>query len=103
MDAVRKGGFAHFMLKEIHEQPGVARELLHLLDASADVAPLLERIRNARHLYLIGCGTSFHAASLGSVYLAQLAGRVAIPVLAPQFIAQYAPAVGPEDVGMFVS
>jgi glucosamine--fructose-6-phosphate aminotransferase (isomerizing) len=103
MDAVRKGGYAHFMLKEIHEQPQVARELLHLLDASADVAPVVEQMRHARHLYLIGCGTSFHAAALGSVYLAQLAGRVAIPVLAPQFVAQYAPAVGPEDVGIFVS
>jgi glucosamine--fructose-6-phosphate aminotransferase (isomerizing) len=103
MDAVRKGGYAHFMLKEIHEQPQVARELLHLLDASADVAPLVEQLRSARHLYLIGCGTSFHAAAVGSVYLAQLAGRAAIPVLAPQFIAQYAPAVGPEDVGIFVS
>jgi len=103
MDAVRKGGYAHFMLKEIHEQPQVARELLHLLDASADVEPLVERIRNARNLYLIGCGTSFHAASIGSVYFAQLAGRVAVPVLAPQFIAQYAPAIGPEDVGIFVS
>jgi glutamine---fructose-6-phosphate transaminase (isomerizing) len=103
MDAVRKGGYSHFMEKEIHEQPQVARELLHLLDASPDVAPLVEQMRRARNLYLIGCGTSFHAASLGSVYLAQLAGRVAIPVLAPQFIAQYAPAVGPEDVGIFVS
>ena len=103
MDAVMKGGYAHFMAKEIHEQPQVARELLHLLDASADVAPLVEQMRSARHLYLVGCGTSFHAASVGSVYLAQLAGRAAIPVLAPQFIAQYAPAVGPEDVGIFVS
>jgi glucosamine--fructose-6-phosphate aminotransferase (isomerizing) len=103
MDAVMKGGYEHFMEKEIHEQPQVARELLHLLDASPDVAPLVERMRAARHLYLVGCGTSFHAASAGSVYLAQLAGRAAIPVLAPQFIAQFAPAVGPEDVGIFVS
>jgi glucosamine--fructose-6-phosphate aminotransferase (isomerizing) len=103
MDAVRKGGYPHFMEKEIHEQPQVARELLHLLDASTDVAPLVERLRTARHLYLVGCGTSYHAALAGSVYFAQLAGRAAIPVLAPQFIAQYAPAVGPEDVGIFVS
>ena len=34
---------------------------------------------------------------------AQLAGRAAVPVLAPQFIAQYAPAIGPGDVGIFVS
>jgi glucosamine--fructose-6-phosphate aminotransferase (isomerizing) len=103
MDAVVKGGYAHFMAKEIHEQPQVARELLHLLDASVDMAPVVERMRTARHLYLVGCGTSFHAAAAGSVFLAQLAGRAAIPVLAPQFIAQYAPAVGPEDVGVFVS
>ncbi len=103
MDVARKGGFPHFMAKEIHEQPQVAGELLRLLDASADVAPLAKRMREARHLYLVGCGTSYHAALLGSVYLAQLAGRVAIPILAPQFIAQYAPAVGPDDVGIFVS
>jgi glutamine---fructose-6-phosphate transaminase (isomerizing) len=103
MDVARKGGFPHFMAKEINEQPQVARELLHLLDASADVAPLVERLRDARHLYLVGCGTSYHAALLGSVYFAQLARRAAVPVLAPQFIAQYAPAVGPEDVGIFVS
>ena len=32
MNAVQKGGYAHFMLKEIHEQPQVAREVLHLLN-----------------------------------------------------------------------
>ena len=103
MDVAQKGGFAHFMAKEIHEQPQVARELLHLLDASEDVDPIVERLRDARNVYLVGCGTSYHAALLGSVYFAQLAGRVAVPVLAPQFIAQYAPAVGPDDVGVFVS
>ena len=65
-----------------------------LFDASADVGPLVDRLRSARHLYLVGCGTSYHAAAAGSVYLAQLAGRAAIPVLAPQFIAQYGPALG---------
>ncbi len=103
MDAVQKGGYPHFMLKEIHEQPQVARELLHLLGGSPEVENLVEKMKKARHLYFIACGTSYHAAMLGSVYFAQLAGRPAIPVLAPQFIAQYAPAVGYEDVGVFVS
>jgi glucosamine--fructose-6-phosphate aminotransferase (isomerizing) len=103
MDAVQKGGYPHFMLKEIHEQPQVARELLHLLDGSPEVVNLVEKMKKARHLYFIACGTSYHAAMIGSVYFAQLAGRPAIPVLAPQFIAQYAPAVGYEDVGVFVS
>jgi len=103
MEAVEKGGYPHFMLKEIHEQPQVARELIHLLDASSQVAPMVERMAEARHLYLVGCGTSYHACLLGAVYLSRLAGRAAAPILAPQFIAQYGPAIGPEDVGLFVS
>ena len=103
MDAVQKGGYPHFMLKEIHEQAQVARELSHVLNGNREVESLVEKMKKARHLYLIGCGTSYHAASLGAVYFAQLAGRAAIPVLAPQFIAQYAPAVNHDDVGIFVS
>jgi glucosamine--fructose-6-phosphate aminotransferase (isomerizing) len=103
MESAQKGGFPHFMLKEIHEQPTVAGELLRLLERSPDVERMLERMRNARHLYLVGCGTSYHACMIGAVYLARLAGKPAFPILAPQFSAQYGPAVGPEDVGIFVS
>jgi glucosamine--fructose-6-phosphate aminotransferase (isomerizing) len=103
MDAVQKGGYPHFMLKEIHEQPQVAREVLHLLESSNKVENVLEKMKSARHLYLVGCGTSYHACLIGSVYFAQLAGRPAIPVLAPQFVPQFAPAVNYEDVGLFVS
>jgi glucosamine--fructose-6-phosphate aminotransferase (isomerizing) len=103
MEVAEKGGYPHFMLKEIHEQPQVAGELLHLLEASPHVSPMVERMATARHLYLVGCGTSYHACLLGAVYLARLAGRPAVPILAPQFIAQYGPAVGPQDVGVFVS
>ena len=103
MDAVQKGGYPHFMLKEIHEQAQVARELAHVLQGNREVESLVEKMKNARHLYFIGCGTSYHAASAGAVYFAQLGGRAVIPVLAPQFIAQYAPAVSYEDVGIFVS
>ena len=103
MDAVQKGGYPHFMLKEIHEQSQVAREVLHMLDGSTEVQNVIEKMRTARNLYFVGCGTSYHACLAGSVYFAKIAGRVAIPVLAPQFIPQYAPAVNYEDVGLFVS
>lgn len=103
MSAVQKGGYAHFMLKEIHEQPQVAREVLHMLAGSPDVQPVLDKMKTARNLYFIGCGTSYHACLAGAVYFAQLAGRTVIPVLAPQFIPQYLPAVGSQDVGLFVS
>ncbi len=103
MDAVQKGGYPHFMLKEIHEQSQVARELFHMLNGNREVDALVAKMKNARNLYFIGCGTSYHAALLGAVYFAQLAGRAVIPILAPQFIAQYAPTVNHEDVGLFVS
>ena len=103
MNVVQKDGFAHFMSKEIHEQPQVAREVLHLLNGSSDVQVILDKVKSARNVYFIGCGTSYHACLAGSVYFAQLAKKTAIPVLAPQFIPQYLPAVTSEDVGIFVS
>jgi len=103
MASVQKGGYAHFMLKEIHEQPQVAREVLHMLAGSPDVQLVLDKMKQARNLYFIGCGTSYHACLAGAVYFARLAGRAVIPVIAPQFIPQYLPTVGPEDVGLFVS
>jgi glucosamine--fructose-6-phosphate aminotransferase (isomerizing) len=103
MDQVQKGGYPHFMLKEIHEQPEVARQLLNLLHNSGEVASVVERMKQARQLFFIACGTSYHASLLGSVYFGRIARKAAIPVLAPQFIAQYAPAVGDADAGVFVS
>ena len=103
MESAQKGGFAHFMLKEIHEQPQVARELIHLLDNSKNVYLMADRLMNARHIYLIGCGTSYHACTLGSYYMATLSGRPAFPILAPQFIPQYGSTLSADDVGIFVS
>jgi glucosamine--fructose-6-phosphate aminotransferase (isomerizing) len=103
MDAVQKGGYPHFMLKEIHEQSQVAREVLHMLAGSTELQSVLEKMRTARNLYFIGCGTSYHACLAGAVYFAQIAGQTVIPVLAPQFLPQYVPAVNHEDVGLFVS
>jgi glutamine---fructose-6-phosphate transaminase (isomerizing) len=103
MDAVQKGGYPHFMLKEIHEQSQVAREVLHSLSASNEVQGLVDHMHAARNLYFIGCGTSYHACLAGAVYFAQIAGRTVIPVLATQFLEQYLPAVNHEDIGLFVS
>jgi len=104
MASVQKDGYPHFMLKEIHEQPQVAQELLHRMKGDQEeIDQILETIKNARNLYLVGCGTSFHACLAGAVYFSQLAGKAAIPVLAPQFEPQYLNAIGKGDVGIFVS
>ena len=103
MGAAQKGGYPHFMLKEICEQPVVARDLLHLLNASPHAKMFLSKLQNARNIYFIACGTSYHAALFGATAFARYAGRTVIPVLAPQFIPQYLPTVASGDVGVFVS
>jgi glucosamine--fructose-6-phosphate aminotransferase (isomerizing) len=92
------------MLKEIHEQPVVARELLHRLQGTnAEIESILEKIKNARNVYFIGCGTSYHACLAGAIYFSQLAGKAVMPVIAPQFSPQYGNAINEQDVGVFVS
>jgi glucosamine--fructose-6-phosphate aminotransferase (isomerizing) len=105
IEVAEKGGYPHFMLKEIHEQPVVAGELLHLLNSSPHVDRFLDALQatGERPVYLVGCGTSYHACLLGAYYFNQLAGVAAVPVLGPQFIEQYGQSVGPEDVAVFVS
>jgi glucosamine--fructose-6-phosphate aminotransferase (isomerizing) len=110
IEVAEKGGYPHFMLKEIHEQPTVAGELLHLLNSYPEVDSFLEalramgdRPRDRGPLYLVGCGTSYHACLLGAYYFNQLAGVAAAPVLGPQFIEQYGQSVGPGDTAVFVS
>jgi glucosamine--fructose-6-phosphate aminotransferase (isomerizing) len=105
IEVAEKGGYPHFMLKEIHEQPALAGELLHLLNSTPHLGRFLDALKapGDRPLYLVGCGTSYHACLLGAYYFNQLAGRPAVPVLGPQFIEQYGQSAGPEDTAVFVS
>ncbi len=63
---VHQGDFAHFTIKEIHDQVEVVERLLQHQD---DVAPLASAVRNSRHVLLTGCGSAFYAASLGAEWL----------------------------------
>jgi len=103
METAQKGGYPHFMLKEIHEQPQAAAELIHWLAASPHVRPFLDALTAARRLYLIGCGTSYHACLAGAAYLNRLAGLAAVPVLAPQFRETLVHTLAPEDTVVLVS
>ncbi len=79
-----KGGFSHFMLKEIFEQPDTINNamrgrLLHE-DGTARLDGLnlvLNELRRIRRIILVACGTSWHAALVGEYMLEELAG---IPV-----------------------
>ena len=66
MDMVEKGGYADFMLKEIHEQPRVVRDTLagRLTSGSVQIDELslsLEEMNLIDRVYIVACGTSYHA------------------------------------------
>jgi len=83
---VEKQGFKHFMLKEIHEQPGVVRASLEAY-FNTDVNPVGESnespvnlglpgdlYTDLEQIQIVACGTSWHAALVGKYLIEQLAG-----------------------------
>jgi glucosamine--fructose-6-phosphate aminotransferase (isomerizing) len=101
-----KGGFKHFMLKEIHEQPrAVADTLVGRIDLEGDDVRLdgidLD-IQTVQRIVFIACGTSYHASLVGEFLVESLA-RVPVEVdLASEF--RYRdPILGPGDLVVAVS
>jgi len=100
-----KGGYAHFMLKEIHEQPTAVRETLRgrLKEGGVSLPEIPEEvIRDARRVFMVACGTAYHACLVGK-YLMERIARVPVEAdLASEF--RYRdPLIGPGDVMVLVS
>jgi glucosamine--fructose-6-phosphate aminotransferase (isomerizing) len=79
-----KGGYKHFMLKEIHEQPRAVRDTIagRLLESEGDVyledlAFSDRQLASVKRMVIIACGTSWHAALVGKFYIE---GYCRIPV-----------------------
>lgn len=82
--ALSKMGYKHFMLKEIHEQPDVIRNILigklHTSDSTIvlnEVKLTKEHLRKLNRIQIIACGTSLHAAMVGKYIIEAFCG---IPV-----------------------
>ena len=80
-EQAQKGGFPHFMLKEIHEEPDALRSTVERTVRSSapdfsDVSDVLERARNIR---IVACGTAMHAGLVGKYFIEQLA-RIPVSV-----------------------
>lgn len=82
-DQAQKGGFPHFMLKEIHEQPEAITNTLRLRQEMIDRAA--ELILDADKTYFLAMGTSGHAALAGRHMFASLSGTLPSLELASDF------------------
>ncbi|MBN3037366.1 MAG: glutamine--fructose-6-phosphate transaminase (isomerizing) [Candidatus Diapherotrites archaeon] len=68
-----KGNYAHFMLKEIHEQPV---ELLHtLMQDKKKLEQVARRVHQAPRVCIIACGTSRHASLVGRYVISEISGK----------------------------
>ncbi len=81
IEELEKGGYEHFMLKEIFEQPdtisNAMRGRLQLDENTVRLGGLrgvFDKLRDAKRLIIVACGTSWHAAQVGEYMFEQLAG-----------------------------
>ena len=83
LEMAEKGGFEHFMLKEIFEQPRVLRDAIH--GNAKVVGEVAREIANYDRIFIVAMGTSYHAALVGKYLLQRLAKKVPIVEDASEF------------------
>lgn len=86
LEEIEKGGYEHFMLKEIYEQPKSIRDTMRgrlLVDEGiikmAGIWDHQERFLNAKRIIIVACGTSYHAGLVGE-YLIEDFARIPVEV-----------------------
>lgn len=88
-DAVTKGGFKHFTLKEIHEQPeAIKKTISPRLDASGQInLEIFDKIKPKaiKRIEIIGCGTAYHAGLYGKKLLENLANIPVEAIVASEY------------------
>lgn len=109
IDNIDKGGFDHYMLKEIHEQPAtVADTMRGRVNAQTHaiclggIADILPRLVEARRVIIVGCGTSYHAGLVGE-YLFEQFARVPVEVEYASEFRYRDPIITPTDVVIAIS
>ena len=94
-EAAEKGGFEHFMLKEIHEQPQALRQCIAgrvTADGTLrveELAPLADILRTITRVELVACGTASYASLVGAALLERWAGLPARLTVGSEF--RYSP------------
>lgn len=109
LEQIEKGGYDHFMLKEIYEQPNVIKDTyrgrLHAstgLIQMAGVEDNLEKFLNADRILIIACGTSWHAG-LVAEYIIEEFARIPVEVEYASEFRYRNPIITPKDVVVAIS
>ena len=91
-EAAEKGGYEHFMLKEIHEQPKAVRDTMSPRIAKDGKSILMDELKwdadylnSFNKIYIVACGTAYHAGLVGKFYIEKLARTVVEVDVASEF------------------
>ena len=90
VDAAEKGGYEHFMLKEIHEQPVAVRTTItpRIIDSMPDFTAEgfdIEKLKKYEKIFIVACGTAMHAGMVGKYVIEKLARKPVIVDIASEF------------------
>jgi glucosamine--fructose-6-phosphate aminotransferase (isomerizing) len=109
MAAIEKGGYDHFMLKEIFEQPDTIFDCLRgRLDVvkgtitMAGIQQHIEKLKNANRIIMVGCGTSWHAGLVAEYVFEELC-RIPVEVEYASEFRYRNPVIHPGDVIIAIS
>ncbi|WP_343623089.1 glutamine--fructose-6-phosphate transaminase (isomerizing) [Flavobacterium lindanitolerans] len=109
LEQIEKGGYEHFMLKEIYEQPSVIKDTYRgrLLANKgivqmAGVEDNIEKFLNAERIIIVACGTSWHAG-LVAEYIFEEFARIPVEVEYASEFRYRNPIINPKDVVIAIS
>lgn len=105
--AAQKGGYEHFMLKEIHEQPAALKNTL--TPRISDGIPSFEEcgltdemLRNYKNIYIVGCGSAMHAGMVGKYVIEDIA-RIPVTVDIASEFKYRNPLISKDDLLIIIS
>ena len=91
-EAAEKGGYEHFMLKEIHEQPKAVRDTMSQRITSdkksisfEELSWTPEYLNSFNKIYIVACGTAYHAGLVGKYYIEKMARVIVAVDVASEF------------------
>ena len=109
LEQIEKGGYEHFMLKEIYEQPNVIKDTYRgRLLANKGIIQMsgvednLERFTNAKRILIIACGTSWHAGLVAEYVIEEFA-RIPVEVEYASEFRYRNPIINKDDVVIAIS
>ena len=109
LEQIEKGGYDHFMIKEIHEQPKAITDTYRgrmLADQGiirmAGVDNNIEKFLNAERIIIVACGTSWHAGLVGEYLLEDMA-RIPVEVEYASEFRYRNPIITPKDIVIAIS